>query len=459
MKKDRIERDSLGEVKVPFDKYYGAHTQRALENFSVSEFNFPFEFIKALSLIKICAAEVNYELGNLEESLYKSIVKAGEEIYEGKLKDNFPLDIFQTGSGTSTNMNINEVIAGRVNEIMTGKRGGKNPCHPNDHVNMGQSSNDVIPSAMQIASRILLDELVYEIKNFIKILKLKEREFKKIIKIGRTHLQDAVPMTLGQEFSGYRSQMESNLRRIKGVFKNLEQLPLGGTAIGTGINSHPEFGKRVCKKISERTGIKFKEAKNKFEYIAGRDCMVELMGALNTLAVSLMKISNDIRLLSSGPMAGFNEIELPSLQAGSSIMPGKVNPVIPEMMIQVCAFVHGAYNSVVTGAETGPLELNMMMPLIAFLSINSIKILKNAIRIFGEKCIKGIKANEDVCKRYAEMSFALITPLAKRIGYDKASYIVMKAKRERKTLKEVLKEEKILDEKEIEDILNPFKMI
>ncbi|MEO0301231.1 MAG: class II fumarate hydratase [candidate division WOR-3 bacterium] len=459
MKNYRIEKDSLGEVKVPFDKYYGAHTQRALENFSVSEFNFSFEFIKALSLIKICAAEVNYELGNLEESLYKSIVKAGEEIYEGKLKDNFPLDIFQTGSGTSTNMNINEVIAGRVNEILTGKRGGKNPCHPNDHVNMGQSSNDVIPSAMQIASRILLDDLVYEIKNFIKILKLKEREFKKVIKIGRTHLQDAVPMTLGQEFSGYRSQMESNLRRIKRVFKNLEQLPLGGTAIGTGINSHPELGKRICRKISERTGIKFKEAKNKFEYIAGRDCMVELMGALNTLAVSLMKISNDIRLLSSGPMTGFNEIELPALQAGSSIMPGKVNPVIPEMMIQVCAFIHGAYNSVVIGAETGPLELNMMMPLIAFLSINSIKILKNAIRIFGEKCIKGIKANEDVCKRYAEMSFALITPLAKRIGYDKASYIVMKAKKERKTLKEVLKEEKILDEKEIEEILNPFKMI
>ncbi|MEO0289991.1 MAG: class II fumarate hydratase [candidate division WOR-3 bacterium] len=459
MKNYRIEKDSLGEVKVPFDKYYGAHTQRALENFSVSEFNFSFEFIKALSLIKICAAEVNYELGNLEESLYKSIVKAGEEIYEGKLKDNFPLDIFQTGSGTSTNMNINEVIAGRVNEILTGKRGGKNPCHPNDHVNMGQSSNDVIPSAMQIASRILLDDLVYEIKNFIKILKLKEREFKKVIKIGRTHLQDAVPMTLRQEFSGYRSQIESNLRRIKRVFKNLEQLPLGGTAIGTGINSHPEFGKRICRKISERTGIKFKEAKNKFEYIAGRDCMVELMGALNTLAVSLMKISNDIRLLSSGPMTGFNEIELPALQAGSSIMPGKVNPVIPEMMIQVCAFIHGSYNSVVIGAETGPLELNMMMPLIAFLSINSIKILKNAIRIFGEKCIKGIKANEDVCKRYAEMSFALITPLAKRIGYDKASYIVMKAKKERKTLKEVLKEEKILDEKEIEEILNPFKMI
>ncbi len=450
MKKERIERDSFGEINVPFDKYYGAHTQRSLENFSVSEFRFPFEFIRALSLIKVCAAEVNYELGNLEESLYKSIIKAGEEIYEGKLKDNFPLDIFQTGSGTSTNMNINEVIAGRANEILTGKKGGKSPCHPNDHVNMGQSSNDVIPSAMQIASRVLLNDLVYEIKNFIKILKLKEGEFKRIIKIGRTHLQDAVPMTLGEEFSGYRSQMESNLKRVKGVFKTLEQLPLGGTAIGTGINSHPEFGKRICKKISKRTGINFSEAKNKFEYIAGRDCMVELMGALNTLAVSLMKISNDIRLLSSGPMAGFNEIELPPLQAGSSIMPGKVNPVIPEMVIQVCAFIHGAYNSVVIGAETGPLELNMMMPLIAFLSINSIKILKSALKIFGEKCIKGIRANREICKRYAEMSYALITPLARKIGYDRASEIVLKAKRENKTLREILKEEKILKEEEIE---------
>lgn len=456
MKRERIERDSFGEVKLPFDKYYGAHTQRALENFSVSDFRFPFEFIRALALIKVCAAEVNYELLNLDEDLYKAIVKAGEEVYEGKLKDNFPLDIFQTGSGTSTNMNINEVIAGRANEILTGRRGGKSPCHPNDHVNMGQSSNDVIPSAMQIASRVLLEELLIEIKNFIKVLRLKEREFMDIIKIGRTHLQDAIPMTLGQEFSGYRFQMESNLKRIKGVLKSLEQLPLGGTAIGTGINSHPEFGKRICKKISERTGINFKEAKNKFEYISGRDCMVELMGVLNTAAVSLMKMGNDLRILSS---SAFGEIELPPLQAGSSIMPGKVNPVIPEMVIQVCAFIHGAYNSVVIGAETGPLQLNMMMPLIAFLSINSIKILKNAIKIFVEKCVKGIRANEDVCKRYAEMSFALITPLARRIGYDEAFRIVMRAKREKKTLKEILKEEKILNEKEIDEILNPLKMI
>ncbi|MEN3046857.1 MAG: class II fumarate hydratase [Candidatus Hydrothermales bacterium] len=455
----RIEEDSFGKVEVLDRYYYGAHTQRALENFSVSDFKVPFELIRSIALIKICAAEVNYELSNLDEKIYKAIVKAGEEIYEGKLSDNFPLDIFQTGSGTSTNMNVNEVIAGRANEILTGKKGGKSPCHPNDHVNMGQSSNDVIPSAMQIACRILLDNLILELKNLAKTFKVKEREFKGVIKIGRTHLQDAVPMTLAQEFSGYRSQIESNIKRIKKVYDSLCALPLGGTAIGTGLGAHPEFGKRICEKISKRTKIKFREAKNKFEYISSRDCMVELMGALNTLASSLMKISNDLRLLSSGPLAGLNEIELPTLQAGSSIIPGKVNPVIPEMMIQICAFVHGAYNSVVIGSETGPLELNMMMPLIAFFTINSIKILTRGVSILNEKCLIGIKANKDVCRRYAEMSLALITPLTKKIGYDLASKIVLKAKREKKTLKEMLLEEKILSAKEIDQILDPFKMI
>ncbi|MEN3045053.1 MAG: class II fumarate hydratase [Candidatus Hydrothermales bacterium] len=459
MKGKRVEVDPFGEVEIPDNFYYGAHTQRAIENLSVSDFKIPFELIKALSLIKICAAEVNYELFNLDEKIYKAILKAGEEIYEGKLSDNFPLDIFQSGSGTNTNMNVNEVIAGRANEILTGKKGGKSPCHPNDHVNLGQSSNDVIPSAMQISSRLLLDDLIKELKNLVEIIKTKEREFKKVIKIGRTHLQDAVPMTLGQEFSAYRAQIESNIKRIKKVFNSLIALPLGGTAIGTGVGAHPEFGKRICKKISKRTNINFREAKNKFEYISSRDCMVELMGALNTLATSLMKISNDLRLLSSGPLAGLNEIELPSLQAGSSIMPGKVNPVIPEMMIQICAFVHGAYNSVVIGAETGPLELNMMMPLISFLTINSIKILTKGVSILSNKCIKGIKANEEVCRRYAEMSLALITSLTKKLGYDKASEIVLKARRERKTLREVLIEEKILSEREIDQNLNPFNMI
>ncbi len=459
MKKERIEEDFLGEVKIPSDRYYGAHTQRAIENFTVSEFKFPFEFIKALSLIKWCAAEVNYELKLIDKEISSALIKAAKEVYEGKLKEEFPLDIFQTGSGTSINMNVNEVIANRANEILGFGIGKKYPVHPNDHVNMGQSSNDTIPSAMQIASRILLEELVAELNKLKKALRKKEIEFKGVIKIGRTHLQDAVPMTLGQEFSGYCSQIESNIKRIKNTFEALENLPLGGTAIGTGINSHPEFGKRICEKISEKVGIDFKEAKNKFEYISSRDCMVELMGALNTLSVSLMKISNDLRLLSSGPVAGLNEIVLPELQPGSSIMPGKINPVIPEMMIQVCAFVNGALISVSIGAENGPLELNIMMPLIAFLTISSIKIMKNAVNLFTEKCIKDIKANEEICKKYAEMSFALITPLVKKIGYDKASKIVLKAYKEKKSIKEVLLEENIMEEKEIKEILDPFKMI
>ncbi len=458
MKKYRIEEDSLGKVRVRSDKYYGAQTQRAIENFRVSDFKFPFEFIKALSLIKWCAAEVNSELKLLDKKISSAIIRAAREVYEGKLKDEFPLDVFQTGSGTSTNMNVNEVIANRANEILGFEKGKKYPVHPNDHVNMGQSSNDVIPSAMQIASRILLDELIEELEKLRSALSKKEKEFKKVIKTGRTHLQDAVPMTLGQEFSGYRSQIESNIRRIKSTFKSLESLPLGGTAIGTGVNSHPEFGKRICKRISEKTGIKFREAKNKFEYIATRDCMVELMGVLNTLAVSLMKISNDLRLLSSGPMTGFNEIRLPELQPGSSIMPGKINPVIPEMMIQVCAFVNGACVSVSIGGQNAPLELNIMMPLIAFLTINSIRIMKNAIGLFNEKCIKGIKANEEVCRRYAEMSFALITPLAKKIGYDRASKIVLKAYKEKKSIRDVLIEEGTLSKEEIEQLLDPFKM-
>jgi len=455
----RIEKDTMGEVKVPAWAYWGAQTQRAIENFPISGWRIPKKMIYAIAMIKRYAAEVNAELGLLDPKIADAIIRAAEEVMEGKFDEHFPIDVFQTGSATSTNMNVNEVIANRANEILGSPLGSKHPVHPNDHVNKGQSSNDVIPSAIHIALRLSAEDLIKSLEYLEEAFRKKEEEFKDVIKIGRTHLQDAVPMTLGQEFSAFATQIKHSITRIKNTFYHLEELALGGTAVGTGLNTHKEFAPRVISKISKRTGIPFREAENKFEALATKDAVVEYMGALNTLAVSLMKIGNDIRLLSSGPRTAIAEIILPSLQPGSSIMPGKVNPVIPEMIIQVAAHIMGAHLIVSIGGQHAPLQLNVMQPLIAYHSITSTDILTNAVKVFADKCVIGIEANRKRCEELVEWSMALVTPLALKIGYDRAAEISYKAYKENKTVRQVVVEEGILTEEEAREILDPKKML
>ena len=455
----RIEKDTMGEVKVPAWAYWGAQTQRAIENFPISGWRIPKKMIYAIAMIKRYAAEVNAELGLLDPKIADAIIQVAEEVMEGKFDEHFPIDVFQTGSATSTNMNVNEVIANRANEILGSPLGSKHPVHPNDHVNKGQSSNDVIPSAIHIALRLSAEDLIKSLEYLENAFRKKEEEFKDVIKIGRTHLQDAVPMTLGQEFSAFATQIKHSITRIKNTFYHLEELALGGTAVGTGLNTHKEFAPRVISKISKRTGIPFREAENKFEALATKDAVVEYMGALNTLAVSLMKIGNDIRLLSSGPRTAIAEIILPSLQPGSSIMPGKVNPVIPEMIIQVAAHIMGAYLIVSIGGQHAPLQLNVMQPLIAYHSITSTDILTNALKVFADKCVLGIEANRKRCEELVEWSMALVTPLALKIGYDRAAEISYKAHKENKTVRQVVVEEGILTEEEAREILDPKKML
>jgi fumarate hydratase class II len=455
----RIEKDSMGEVRVPATAYWGAQTQRALENFPVSGYRIPVPMIRAIAMVKRYAAEVNAELGLLAPDLARAIIQAGEEIIEGKWDDQFPLDVFQTGSGTSTNMNVNEVMANRANEILGQPLGARKPVHPNDHINRGQSSNDVIPTAIHIAVRMELEGLLSALEGLAGAFSAKAEEFKDVLKIGRTHLMDAVPMTLGQEFSGYAQQMKNGMARIRATLPRVEELALGGTAIGTGVNTHREFAPGVIAKIAERTGIPFREAPNKFEALGARDAMVELMGALNTLAVSLIKIANDLRLLASGPRTALGEISLPSLQPGSSIMPGKVNPVIPEMTLQVAAFVMGSHLMVTIGGQNGPLELNMMMPLIGYQTLTCIRVLTNCLVLLNEKCVSGIEADVERCEQLIEWSMALVTPLALKIGYDRAAQIAYRAHKERKTVREVLIAENILPPDEIDRILDPRQML
>lgn len=459
MNEVRIERDSMGEVQVPAWAYWGAQTQRAIQNFPISGWPLPRPFIRALGMIKRYAAEVNAALGLIDEKIAKAIIQAAEEVMEGKWDQHFPVDVFQTGSGTSSNMNANEVIANRANEILGSPLGSRNPVHPNDHVNRGQSSNDVIPTAIHIAARTELEGLLRALRNLHKALEEKSQAFQNVVKIGRTHLQDAVPMTLGQEFSGYATQIAHGIRRIEHTLPHVEELALGGTAVGTGLNTHKAFAPQVIQKIAEATGIPFREAENRFEALSARDAMVELIGALNTVAVSLMKIGNDLRLLSSGPRTGLYEITLPSLQPGSSIMPGKVNPVIPEMIIQVAAYVMGSHLTVTIGGQNAPLELNIMMPLIAHQVLWSIHILTHGIQALTEKCIVGIEANSKRCEELVEWSMALVTPLALKIGYDQAAQVAYQAYKEGKTVREVVIEKGILSEEEAREILNPRNML
>jgi fumarate hydratase class II len=410
-------------------------------------------------LVKKCAARVNDTLGLLDAKLAPAIAHAAQEVMEGRFDDQFVVDIFQTGSGTSTNMNMNEVLASRANEILTGKKGGRSPVHPNDHVNLGQSSNDVIPSVIHIAALTLVhNPLIPSLELLNEALAAKSREFKDVKKLGRTHLQDAVPLFLGQEFSGYARQIELGVERIRAVESRLAELALGGTAVGSGLNARPDFAPQVITLISKHTGLPFTEAVNHFEAQAAQDAAVETSGALKTLAVSLVKIANDIRWLASGPRSGIGEITIPSLQPGSSIMPGKVNPVIPEAVpeavIQVAAQVMGNDTTITMGGQAGNFELNVMLPVIACNLLQSINLLASVSKTFSEKCIAGITANRDTCAGYIEKSLALVTGLVPKIGYDKAAAIAKKAYENGQTIRQVAIAEKILSEEELNDCLN-----
>jgi fumarate hydratase class II len=453
--KYRVEQDSMGEVRVPETAYYGAQTQRAVENFAISGLRFPAPFIRALGMIKKHAALVNQGLGLLDAELAEPILTAAQEVCEGKRDDQFVVDIFQTGSGTSTNMNANEVIAGRANELLKGLRGGKAPVHPNDHVNLGQSSNDVIPSAIHIAAMLQIENhLIPALDLLLAALHEKAVEFQEVGKIGRTHLQDAVPVTLGQEFSGYARQVQLGIERLKAAEPRLSELALGGTAVGTGVNTHPHFAAKVIAGISEETGISFREALNHFEAQAAQDALVETSGVLKTVAVALIKIAQDIRWLSSGPRCGLGEITLPSLQPGSSIMPGKVNPVIPEAVLQVCAQVIGHDTAITLGGQAGNFELNVMLPMMAYNLLQSIQWLGESASAFAVKCIRGITANRETCSSYLERSLALATPLVPHIGYDRAAALAKKAFDTRRTVREVAVAEGVLPEEEIHRILD-----
>jgi len=433
----RMEKDSMGEIAVTNSRYWGAQTERSLQYFPIGQDKFPREMIRALGLVKKHAAIINSELGLLEESKSNLIVKAASEVIEGLLDDHFPLSVWQTGSGTQTNMNANEVIANRANEIFGSPLGSKSPIHPNDDVNKGQSSNDVFPTAMHIASaEMIIHHLVPNLKFLESKLKEKSEKFHHIIKIGRTHLQDATPLTLGQEFSGYTQQLTYSLERIHRVLPSLYRIALGGTAVGTGLNTHPNFPSKMANALAKETGIPFASAPNKFEALAANDSLVELSGLLKTIATSLMKIANDIRWLSSGPRSGIGEIKIPENEPGSSIMPGKVNPTQSEALTMVCAQVIGNDVAVNIGGASGNFELNVFKPLIIFNVLNSIRLLSDASLSFAKHCVDGIEANESKIQSNLENSLMLVTALNPYIGYDKAAKIAKLAYLENRSLKE-----------------------
>ncbi len=451
----REEKDTMGVVRVPEEAYYGPQTQRAVENIPIGELRVPLELVRALALIKRCAAEVNQGLGLLAPDIAGAIGAAAREVLEGRHDAQFPVGVFQTGSGTSTHMNVNEVLAARANEMLTGNRGGKAPVHPNDHVNLGQSSNDAVPTAIHIAAATGIDrKLIPALEHLRRGLAAKSLEFADVRKIGRTHLQDAVPMTLGQEFSAYARQIELGIERLKAAAPRLAELALGGTAVGTGVNTHPRFAPEVIAKISAATGVSFCEARNHFEAQSARDAAVEASGALKTLAVSLTKIANDIRLLGSGPRCGIGEIKLPELQPGSSIMPGKVNPVIPEAVLQVAAQVIGNDTAIAIAGLSGNFELNVMLPVLAHNLLQSIALLTDAATVLADKCIAGIQADREACAAFIERSLALATGLVPRMGYDRAAEVARKAHASGRTVRQVLTEEREFSPEEIDALLS-----
>jgi fumarate hydratase, class II len=457
----RSERDSMGEMQVPADAYYGAQTARAVENFPISDLRFNRGFIAAMGLIKWACAEINHDLGLLDDKREDLIKQAAQEVIEGKLDHPFVVDIFQTGSGTSTNMNANEVIASRANEIATGKRGGKEPIHPNDHVNMQQSSNDVIPTAMHIAAAVAIKEtLVPALTHLEHTLNVKATQFDDVIKIGRTHLQDATPIRLGQELSGYCAQARQSVERALRAIQALRELPLGGTAVGTGINSHPDYAKQAVKVIAQKTGISFIEAHNHFEAQSTKDGVVEASGQLKTIAVSLSKIANDIRWLASGPRCGIGEISIPSTQPGSSIMPGKVNPVMSEMALMVSAQVIGN-DATIAFAASGlgsTFELNVMMPVMVYNVLQSIELLSRAARVFADRCVAGMEANRERCESLVEQSLAMCTSLAPIIGYDQAADIAKESFKTGQTVREIARQRKLMSDAELDKALNARRM-
>ncbi len=453
MSEFRIEKDSMGEVKVPKDALYAAQTQRAVDNFPISGLRIPRALIRALGLIKQTAADVNLELGLLDKKKAKAIHKAARQVSKGKYDDHFPIDIFQTGSGTSSNMNTNEVVANLASELAGEK------IHPNDHVNMGQSSNDVIPTAIHVAAYLETTEvLLPALEHLQKVINEKAKKYNKVVKTGRTHLMDAMPVRVSQEMSGWASQIKHGIDRIKASLPRVAELAQGGTAVGTGVNAHPEFAKKFAKRLGEETGIPFKRSKNFFESLATQDAIVELSGQLKTVAVSLMKISNDLRWMNSGPIAGIGEIALPALQPGSSIMPGKINPVIPEAVTMVAAQVIGNDVTATIGGQSGVFELNVMLPVVAHNVLQSIEILASGSRVLADKAIKGFTLNEKKIADLVDKNPILVTALNPIIGYDKGAKIAKTAYAEGKSLKEVALKETDLKPEELDKILDPMKL-
>jgi fumarate hydratase, class II len=505
MTNTRIERDSLGEVRLPGEVYYGAQTQRAVENFPISGQTLPRELIHALGLVKLAAATVNRDLGQLTGSgsphplplsqrergvlnekqveaasreadpitqieergvlnkkQVEALLTACREVADGKFDDQFPIDVFQTGSGTSSNMNANEVIANRAIELAGGDRfQPEKPIHPNDHVNRGQSTNDVFPTAIHLAAaQAVRNELMPALKSCGEVLSEKARQWQEVLKIGRTHLADAVPMTLGQEIGGLARQMEKSVDRAAEAVDAVLELPIGGTAVGTGLNAHPEFGRRVCEFLAAQTGIPFVEAADHFEANAQRDGLVECHALLKTIAITLFSVANNIRWLASGPRCGFYELKLPGLQPGSSIMPGKVNPVLCEGLMQVCARVLGNDETIsFCGAAGGQFQLNVMMPVMGDAIIESIGLLTCAVRAFTEKCLQGMEANIDICQSAVERSLAMVTALNPLIGYEQAAALAKEAFRTGKTIRDLCREKNILPEDQLRSVLDPWRMI
>lgn len=456
----RIEKDTMGEMKVPADKYYGCQTARSIMNFKIGHDRMPLEVVRAFGVLKKAAALTNADLGVLEKDKADLIAKACDEVIDGKLNEHFPLVVWQTGSGTQSNMNVNEVVSNRAIEMAGGELGSKTPVHPNDDVNKSQSSNDTFPTAMHIAAATFtLTRLVPALSQLKDALKAKSTEFEKVVKIGRTHLMDATPLTLGQEFSGYVTQLEKGIKRIDMVLPDLMELALGGTAVGTGLNTHKDFAVKVAAKISDITGFKFVTAPNKFEALAAHDAIVMAHGTLKTIAVSLMKIGNDIRLLGSGPRCGIGEINLPANEPGSSIMPGKVNPTQCEALTMVCAQVMGNDAAVNIGGSNGHFELNVFKPMMIFNYLNSARLLADAAESFTENCVVGIQANEENCKANLENSLMLVTALNSQIGYDNAAKIAKNAHEKGITLRESALELSLLTNEQFNEWVRPEEML
>jgi fumarate hydratase class II len=455
----RIEADTMGELEVPADRYYGCQTARSLINFDIGQDTMPRGVVRAFGILKQAAAKVNADLGQLDSDVSKLIIAAAEEVINGSLDGHFPLRVWQTGSGTQSNMNTNEVIANRAIEMAGGVLGSKSPVHPNDHVNRAQSSNDTFPTAMHIASaESFAHDLIPNLILLRDALAIKSEEWADVVKIGRTHLMDAVPLTLGQEVSGWVSQLDADVRRLEFALEDLHELALGGTAVGTGLNTHPEFAKRVASAIALKTGLPFVSAPNKFAQLAAHDAVVAASGALNTLAVSLMKIANDVRWLGSGPRCGLGELSLPANEPGSSIMPGKVNPTQSEALTMVCCQVMGNHVAITIGGSQGNFELNVFKPMMIHNLLHSAEILADSMRTFRVKCIEGIVPNRDVIKNHLENSLMLVTALNNHIGYDKAAKIAKKAHEEGTTLRKAALELNYLTNEEFDQWVRPEEM-